>query len=265
MNASLTWAVAALTAGLLASGCAEKAPSQTAQKETPPPAAAASAAPEAPPAVPAPPLPSNYTGTVVETMDSGGYTYVRVDTGTKEVWAATRQFPVAVGDRVTFPVSVPMTNFRSKTLDRTFDTIYFVQAIRPEGQAAEDAAAPAPQGHPGGPVAQASAPVDFSGLTPPEGGQTVGALLGDPARFADREIRVRGKVVKFLSGIMGKNWIHVQDGTGEAGANDLTVTTQAVAQVGDTVLVEGKAAADRDFGYGYKYAFIVEDARVTVE
>jgi hypothetical protein len=72
-------------------------------------------------------------------------------------------------------------------------------------------------------------------------------------------------VVKYNSGIMGKNWLHVQDGSGEAGTNDLTVTTMATAAVGDTVLVKGMAVTDKDFGYGYKYAFIIEDAQVTVE
>ena len=64
---------------------------------------------------------------------------------------------------------------------------------------------------------------------------------------------------------MGKNWIHIQDGTGEAGANDLTVTTSAEANTGDTVLISGTLATDKDFGYGYAYDVIVEEAEVTVE
>ena len=76
---------------------------------------------------------------------------------------------------------------------------------------------------------------------------------------------LRGKVVKFNPEIMGKNWLHVQDGTGEKGMNDLTITSAARAKVGDTVLVKGKLVLDRDFGFGYKYALIIEDAEVTVE
>lgn len=64
---------------------------------------------------------------------------------------------------------------------------------------------------------------------------------------------------------MGKNWIHVQDGTGSDGTNDLTVTTNAVAAVGNTVLVKGNLSADKDFGFGYKYEVVIEDAAVTVE
>ena len=64
---------------------------------------------------------------------------------------------------------------------------------------------------------------------------------------------------------MGKNWIHIQDGTGDAGANDLTVTTDVTANSGDTVLISGTLSLDKDFGYGYAYGVIVEDAEVTVE
>jgi hypothetical protein len=78
-------------------------------------------------------------------------------------------------------------------------------------------------------------------------------------------VKVRGKVVKYNSGIMGKNWLHIQDGSGAAGSNDLTVTTSANTKVGDTVLVAGVLSANKDFGSGYKYALIVQDAKVTVE
>ena len=77
--------------------------------------------------------------------------------------------------------------------------------------------------------------------------------------------RFRGKVVKFNANIMGKNWLHVQDGTGNAGSNDLLVTTTGQAKPGDTVLIEGKVALNKDFGAGYKYNVLVEDAKVTVE
>ena len=76
---------------------------------------------------------------------------------------------------------------------------------------------------------------------------------------------MRGKVVKFSPEIMGKNWIHLQDGTGKEGTNDLTVTTKMMAKVGDTVVISGAVATDKDFGYGYKYGVIIEDADVKVE
>ena len=76
---------------------------------------------------------------------------------------------------------------------------------------------------------------------------------------------VRAKVVKFSPNIMGKNWIHLQDGTGTKGTDDLTVTTATSVKVGDTILVSGVVVINRDFGYGYKYDVIIEDAKVTIE
>ena len=107
--------------------------------------------------------------------------------------------------------------------------------------------------------------VDLSGIEKAAGGYTVSELFAKRSDLAGREVSVRGKVVKFTGGVMGKNWIHLRDGSGGAESNDLTVTTDATATVGDTVLVRGKLATDRDLGYGYKYDVIVEDAQITVE
>jgi hypothetical protein len=107
--------------------------------------------------------------------------------------------------------------------------------------------------------------VDLSGITPAAGGQTVADIYSKKAELGGKPVKVRGKVVKFSPQIMGKNWIHIQDGTGDAGANDLTVTTDVTANTGDTVLISGTLSLDKDFGYGYAYGVIVEDAEVTVE
>ncbi len=79
--------------------------------------------------------PEMVTGAVLETMNSGGYTYVKVDTGEEEIWAAAGEFEVAVGDRVVFPLETPMQDFHSNTLDRDFPLIYFASFIAPEGEA----------------------------------------------------------------------------------------------------------------------------------
>ena len=78
-------------------------------------------------------------------------------------------------------------------------------------------------------------------------------------------VRVRGKVVKFIPRIMGRNWIHIQDGTGKQGSDDLNVTSTDTAKPGDVVLVSGKIAYNKDFGAGYLYPVIIEDASVIVE
>ncbi len=202
----------------------------------------------APPAVPA----GQITGRVVETIDSGGYTYVLVDTGSEKVWAAVPQVAVTLGAEVAFDGSMPMVDYHSATLDRTFDLVYFAGSLGLD--------VPAPSGHPG---ATATAGSDVAGIEKADGGVTVEEVFTRRTELVDTEVVLRAKVVKFSPEIMGKNWLHVQDGTGGPGTNDLTVTTDATVAVGDIVLVRGVLLADRDFGYGYQYDLIIEDASVT--
>ena len=254
MKNALTLLVAGLMALSLAVGCKNETP-KTAEK--PAPAAAPTSAATG----------KGKTGTVLETMNSGGYTYVQVDTGTEKIWAAAPEFKVQVGDAVVVPEGMAMANYHSKTLDRDFEMLYFVDGIMVGGAEAMSQGAQMPENHP---VAKErtkveAATVDLAGIKKAEGGTTVADVFTNKEQLVGKEVKIRGKVVKFSPEIMGKNWIHLQDGSGVAGSNDLTVTTSAAAKIGDTVLVVGKVIADKDFGYGYKYDVILEDAQVTVE
>jgi hypothetical protein len=215
------------------------------------------------------PGPGSVNGTVVETMNTGGYTYVQVDTGKDKIWAAAPEFQVKVGDLVTVPTGMLMKNHHSKTLNRTFDQIFFVGKITVAGAEQTTPQVPATAKAGGAPheniVPDAPGDMDFSGIKKPEGGKTVAELYAEKDELSGKEVSVRGKVVKFSPSIMATNWIHLQDGTGGEGTNDLTVTTDAKVAVGDTVLVKGVLAVDKDFGYGYEYGVIVEKAEVTVE
>lgn len=221
--------------------------------------------------------PGGFAGKVTETMDAGGYTYVLVDTSSNKVWAAATKFQVKPGDLVTVPEAMPMTNFHSQSLNRDFPVIYFAGSIMLNGV---NSAAALPAGHPalgGGaagdllaghpPMAGKATPlkVDFTGLQPAKDGKTIAEMYAASAKLEGKSVKVRGKVVKYNANILGKNWLHIQDGTGSAGTNDLLVTTAGTAKLGDTVLVQGKVATNKDFGSGYKYSLLIEEAKVLVE
>ncbi len=225
-------------------------------------------------AQPSPTLPTTahaasgrHDGTVVEVVNTGRYTYVHVDTGDNKVWAAAPSFKVEVGDKVEVPPGAPMKDFHSKTLDRTFDLIYFVSSITRAGS--KQSSSQLPKGHPSSTVRDTGAPgvskMDFSGIVKAKEGKTVAEIYNEKANLSGKEIVVRGKVVKFSSGIMGKNWIHLKDGTDAEGVKDLTITTNAKVQVGDTILARGIVVTNKDYGYGYKYDVIIEEAKITVE
>ena len=204
-----------------------------------------------------------YSGKVTETMDAGGYTYVCIDTGTEKVWAAGPTTTIEVGTEVSIPLGMLMSNFTSESLDRTFEEIYFVNEIATGGSMSMSSEMPA--GHPNIGASDAADGMDFSGIQTPAGGTDIATLFSQKSDLAGKQVIVCGKVVKFTGGVLGKNWIHIRDGSGGADHNDLTITTDAVAQIGDVVTATGSLSLDKDFGYGYKYEILIEDAKVTVE
>jgi hypothetical protein len=229
---------------------AQPAPSSVAQQQTAPGAAAA---------------PGAISGQVLETMDAGGYTYLHVDTGREKGWAAGPETPVNVGDRVSMPEGMRMEGFKSETLNRSFDVVYFVSAISVGGSPGQ-APTQMPMGHPQPGSSEPDAEsMDFSGIDVPGGGKNIAAVYAEKKSLEGKQVVVRGKVVKFTPGVMKKNWLHLRDGSGAEGTNDLTVTTNAMVQIGDLVVVRGVVSLDKDFGFGYRYEILVEDAEVTVE
>jgi len=269
-------------------GCGDKV-GGNAQATGNSPATQAAAQPAAQPAA----IPGAWQGTVAETMDSGGYTYVLLDTGTEKKWCATNQTPVAVGDKVTIPQGQMMVDFRSATLDRVFPEIWFTTAIWKAGSEPQAEMVPHehagamggsehPAEHPGtaaggdemgagvngGTVSGTKLVLDdqhVAGVAKVAGGYKVEEIYAKGGELAGKAVKVRGRVVKFTPNIMGTNWMHIQDGSGQGDTVDLTVTTSAVVAIGDMVVAEGVLAVDKDFGAGYRYAAIIEKAAVTKE
>lgn len=92
---------------------------------------------------------------------------------------------------------------------------------------------------------------------------TVAAVYKDKSALAGKEVTVKGKVVKVNNGIMGRNFVHVQDGTGDQNSNNLIATSKQTAAVGDSVVITGKVVLNRDFGAGYSYPLLIEESSIT--
>ncbi len=255
--------VAMLSLGLIG-GCSKGAEPPAAAQAPGAGQPAQAAAPADPAAAGQPPM---VTGPVIETMNASNYTYVRVKTDAGDVWAASGVFPVAVGERVTLALEMPMENFHSETLKRDFPLIYFTTRIGREGEvpaAAPEAAMMAAHAMGGGAPAGSAAAQVTEPIAPAPGGTTVADVWANRKALAGKTVTVRGKVVRFNGGILGRNWIHIQDGTGTAadGTNDLLVTSPAAAKVGDVITATGTVAVDKDFTAGYAYAVLVEGAKL---
>ena len=197
---------------------------------------------------PAPPL----TGEVVESRDVQGYTYLRIKTASGETWAAVPTSAVKVGSQVGIANPVTMQNFESKTLNKRFDKIVFGQIVDPLAKPAAPASAAPPS---------ASAITTVAKAVGPDA-RTVAEVVTGKAGLKDKTVLVHGQVVKASTGILGKNWLHLRDGSGSAaaGTHDVLVTTLDNAAVGDIVNARGKVRTDVDLGSGYAYAVLIEDA-----
>ena len=225
------------------------------------------------PALAAPVPDGMVRGTVLETMDSGGYTYVLLDTGETEEWHAAQQSTVSVGDVVQTSRGMAMQQFNSKTLDRTFEVIYFSGALEnlsatstmPEGHPTTAL----PPGHPTMPAESDVAdeiPADTA-VAAVEEGKDIAWVYANKDSLTGQPVSLRGKVVKYNANILGTNFLHIQDGSGDMadGSNDIIVTSQTEVSVGDTVVATGNIVLDKDFGAGYSFPVLIEDASVTVE
>lgn len=203
-------------------------------------------------------------GKVAERLDAANYTYLRITKASGETWAAVPATPVAVGTEVVITNPMAMPNFESKALGRKFPELYFgsgAAVVGADGKIAEAPPAAAPNVAP----AAAAVPTDVKAekAEGPEG-RTISELWAQKDALKAKSIAIRGRVVKYTPGVLGKNWLHLRDGSGsdQTRDNDVTVTTQDTAAVGDLVLIKGTVQIDKDFGAGYAYPVIVEDAKI---
>jgi len=203
--------------------------------------------------------PPRIEGQVSDTISVPGYTYVEVDTGSDKSWAAVPGTSVNIGDQVSFSMVAPMHNFYSKTLQRNFPVIYFVDhLVTDAGTTTISAAASAAHGQ----ISQEPVADLAEDINKAKGGNTIAEIHTQQKDLNGHTLRVRGQVTKFTAGVLGKNWVHIRDSSSE---NDLTVTTDATVAISDVVTVEGTLELDKDFGYGYFYSVILQDASVTKE
>jgi hypothetical protein len=197
---------------------------------------------------------------VKEVIQAPSYTYLRVDENGREYWIATAKQPLEAGAVLSYGQGLEMKNFTSKELNRTFDSIWFVSQFQGAGQAAaQTGGSVSPYGQ-----QQALQPADIQ-VARLTDGVTVAELFQNKAEYAGKTVRIRGQVTKFNPNIMGRNWVHLQDGTRSGERFDLTVTTSAAVHTGAVVVFEGVVQTDKDFGAGYFYDLIMEDAVLTGE
>jgi hypothetical protein len=194
---------------------------------------------------------------VTEVVQSSNYTYLKVSENGAENWIAVNRQEASPGQTYYYSEALEMKNFQSKELNRTFETIYFVQELRSQQQG-NDGSMPNPHGATMGKVSV----VQKEGISvaPTQDGLSIAKLYTSKSDYAGKKIKMKGQVVKVNNEVMGKNWVHIQDGTKDGDRFDLTITTLDKVEMDAVVTFEGTIALNKDFGYGYAYEVIMEDA-----
>ena len=202
--------------------------------------------------------PNVHKVTALEVIQSSNYTYIRVTEEGKETWIAIAKQEVEQGKSYYYQPSIEMANFESKELKRTFSTILFVDKFSemPILPAEKFTIADPPKG------VQPAVAKEGIKVEKVKGGITIAELYANKDSYTGKTVKIKGEVVKYNAEIMGRNWVHIQDGTNNNGAFDLTITTSDVTKVGDVVTFQGTVALKKDFGAGYFYEVIVENGKL---
>jgi hypothetical protein len=196
---------------------------------------------------------------VTQTTPATRYSVMEVSENDTKYWISTSPIDVKVGDTLYYTDALKQMNFEVKELDKVFDELYLVNDVSKtlNQQPQQD------MGEMKHPNTQSGFNSDIK-LSIPEGGVSIADLHTNAESYVGKKVKLIGKVVKFNEAILSTNWIHIQDGTGSESQNnfDLTLTTKDVASVGDVIVIEGILNKDVDFGSGYKYDLIVQEATI---
>jgi len=239
--------VISVLAALLLSSCRGKEEEQQGQYVQPPQQTIAGA--------------NVHTVVVQEVIQASGYTYLKVKENDSEFWIAVTKREIETGATFSFAGALEMKNFTSKDLQRTFETIYFVSNISGNEPSLSGSKQPEVNPHRMKPTI-GKKEISIEAV---EGGISIGELFSNRDSFANKTVLIKGQVTKVNRAIMGKNWIHLQDGTSGSGGFDLTVTTQDEVSVGDIVTFKGLIVLNKDFGSGYAYDVLMEEAKRQAE
>lgn len=193
-----------------------------------------------------------FEGVVVDTLDAGGYTYLQIEDAKKKYWVAVEGAKIDKGMEVRFTEEMRVKDFKSQSLGRVFDEVVFASNLQYRTKAPEAGNLALIHEH-----VEVSSYQQKGTISVKEAWQKREALKG-------KTIAIRGRVVKASANILERNFIHLQDGTGEnKEVGRIVFTSKELPKVGDVITATGTVSVDKNFGSGYVYPIIVENASFT--
>ena len=187
---------------------------------------------------------------VLEVLPTERYVYLRVSEDGKEYWVATGKKDFTVGEKYFYKSGIYKRNFKSTEYNRIFEELYLVSSIVPANHSKAMAAT----------SEEKPASEKLDKLVDVPGSIKIAELVANPEKYAGKEVQVSGICSKVNPNIMGRNWLHLKDGSKDD--YDFVVTSTTLIPEGNVVTVKGVVSVDKDFGAGYRYDIILEDAGI---
>lgn len=197
-----------------------------------------------------------HSGIVEERRDAGSYSYLFINENGQKYWIAIPVSDISPGEEIIFSEYMEMKEFKSETLNMTFESVLFVEDARKKGESNM----PNPHQMQLGSIPKENVKIDQI-----SDGYTIEELYLKKNDLNNKIVKVKGKVVKANLGIMNRNWFHIQDGSGKDGTHDLTIISTDEVKIGDVVIAEGTLVKDKDFGSGYVYSLVLENSIIRKE
>jgi hypothetical protein len=193
--------------------------------------------------------------TVLEVLQTERYVYLQVEENGETFWIATGKREVEKGGKYHYKGGLLKTNFESKEYNRTFDKIYLVSNIVAENHSHNHDSS-TPQKIETHSVESKPLPrkIDQTGSI------KIASITSDPTKYEGKSVQISGECVKINPNIMGRNWIHLKDGSNDD--YDFVVTSNIMVPEGHVVTLTGTVALNKDFGAGYRYDIIVENGQL---
>lgn len=191
-----------------------------------------------------------HTVKVLEVLPTSKYVYLNVEEKGEKFWIATGKKEVKVGETYFYKKGILKTNFESKEHNRIFDKVYLVANIVAANHGSEQS----PK------IEQSPIVHEQDTQTVREGSIKISELVNNKSKYAGKEVQISGKCTKINANIMGRNWIHLKDGSMDE--FDLVITSDELVPEGHTVTMTGVVVLDKDFGAGYKYDLIIELGKI---
>ncbi|WP_370424532.1 hypothetical protein [Tenacibaculum dicentrarchi] len=200
---------------------------------------------------------------VIEKIPAGGYVYLKVSEKEKQYWIAVPGKQVKIGATYYYDGGMEMRNFESKILKRTFDRVIFAQGIREKNNEVGSKHKKETNKKVNAVKKKNTTPKSKVGIIEKaSNGIRVADLFENPKAYQNKQVIIKGKAVKVNNGIMGVNFIHLQDGTTGNGQYDITVTSNEIVKIGDIITLKGTVILNKDFGAGYVFDVLIEKAVV---